>query len=193
MYYCTTDRGLCLVICHLISLNPEIEIVSLSVNKLKNETDEFQKYDMDVSLDEVENKEDSIKLKFKFTLLSNPTNIKLSVDGFVSIHGNEAVISKFLTPDQKNIPAVVNTTYQDLFPLLYIISKGMDIPCPAYRLSEISSRKPADAETSQPEDVIEPMSGSDSSELTDDANLQNESKEALEESTLEKPVIEQKM
>jgi hypothetical protein len=172
-------------------LNPKIEIVALSVNKLKNETDEFQKYDMDVSLDEVENKEDSIKLKFNLTLLSNPTNIKLSIDGFVFIHGNETEISKYLTPDQKNIPSVVNTTYQEIFPLLYIISKGIDVPCPAYSLSAISSRKHVETETVQPENNMnEPEHGSES-KPTDE--LQSESKEILVEPTLAQPVIEQKM
>lgn len=121
-----------------IILNPQIEISSLSINKLKNEQDNFVKYDIDVALDEVENNESGIKLKYKFVLLSNPTNTKISVEGLATILGNEAEVSKYLEPDQKNIPVVVNNVYQEIFPLFYIITKSMQIPCPAYRLSQLS-------------------------------------------------------
>ncbi len=120
-------------------MNPKVEISSLSVNKLKNEQSSFVKYDIEASIDEVESTETEVVLKYKFVLLSNPTNTKISVDGLTTIHGNETEISKYLSPDEKNIPSVVNTIYQEIFPLFYIVSKSMQIPCPAYRLSEISS------------------------------------------------------
>ncbi len=118
---------------------PNIEISSLSINKLKNSNDDFVKYDMDVSLDEVDSSESEIKLKYKFALLSNPTNTKISVDGIVSVRGNELEISKQLQPAEKNVPVVVNTIYQEIFPMIYIVTKSMQIPCPSYRLSQISS------------------------------------------------------
>ncbi len=125
-------------------MKPEIEISSLSINKLKNSHDDFVKYDIEVSLDEVENSDLGIKLKYKFALLSNPTNTKINVDGFVSIQGNEQETSNLLESDQKNIPAIVNIVYQEIYPLFYIISKSVNIPCPSYKLSEIS-------QASQPE------------------------------------------
>jgi len=115
-----------------------IEINSLSINKLKNPQENFLKYNIEVSLDETENSDSSIKLKYRLTLLSNPTNIKINVDGLVSIHGDETEITKQLEVDQKNIPVVVNAVYQEIFPLFYIISKNMHIPCPAHRLANIS-------------------------------------------------------
>lgn len=120
-------------------MNPTIEITSLAVNKLKNSHDDFIKYNIDVSLDEIENSESGIKLKYKFILLSNPTNTKLTVEGLASLFGNDMEISKQLEPDQKNIPMVVNNIYQEVFPLIYIVSKSLQIPCPAYRLSQIST------------------------------------------------------
>lgn len=120
-------------------MSHKIEISSLVVNKLKNSHDDFIKYDIDVALDEVENNESGIKLKYKIILLSNPTNTKLTVEGIASLFGNDSEISKQLEPDQKNVPAIVNAIYQDIFPLIYIISKSVQIPCPSYKLSEISS------------------------------------------------------
>jgi hypothetical protein len=192
MYYKTTDRGLCYNRGTSISMNPEIDVGTLSISKLKKESDDFEKYDIDVSLDEVENNEDSIKLKYKFTLLSNPTNIKISIDGFASIHGNEMEISRHLQPDQKNVPAVVNYIYQELFPLIYLISKTMYIPCPAYRLADISSRKQPEVDTTKPEEnVISSIPSSKSSKLTGNAEPQDESIEPPQEPILDKPVIEQ--
>ncbi len=123
-------------------MNPKIEITSLAVNKLKNSHDDFIKYNIDVSIDEIENNESGIKLKYKFVLFSNPTNTKLTVEGFASLFGNEMEMSKQLEPDQKNIPVVVNGIYQEVFPLIYIVSKTLQIPCPAYKLSQISSAVP---------------------------------------------------
>ncbi|HEV2193478.1 MAG TPA: hypothetical protein VGR54_07680 [Nitrosopumilaceae archaeon] len=144
-------------------MNPKVEINSLSINKLKNEQNSFVKYDIEASLDEVENMETKVVLKYKFVLLSNPTNIKISVDGFTTIFGNETEISKHLSPDEKNIPSVVNTIYQEVFPLFYIVSKSMQIPCPAYRLSEISSSRKNEAEAA-------PVGENKVLETTDDAN-----------------------
>jgi hypothetical protein len=139
-------------------MNPTIEITSLAVNKLKNSHDDFVKYNIDVSLDEIENNESGIKLKYKFILLSNPTNTKLTIEGIAALFGNDMEISKQLEPDQKNIPNVVNNVYQEVFPLIYIISKSLQIPCPAYRLSQISSvqtQETAPMEDTKPQDAAE--------------------------------------
>jgi uncharacterized protein (UPF0254 family) len=122
-------------------MNPKIEVSSLLVNKLKNSQEDFIKYDIDVALDEVESLDTSVKLKYKFALLSNPSNTKMSTEGFVTVYGNDSEVSKLLSPDEKNIPIIVNVVYQEIFPLFYLISKSMQIPCPSYRLSEISSKQ----------------------------------------------------
>lgn len=123
-------------------MNHRIEISSLSVNKLNDFHDNFIKYDIDVALDEVENNESNIKLKYKIALMSNPTNTKLTVEGFALLLGNELEIAKQLEPDQMNIPVIVNVIYQDIFPLIYVISKSLQIPCPSYKLSQISAVTP---------------------------------------------------
>jgi hypothetical protein len=123
-------------------MNIIVEINSIAMNKLKNSNDDFIKYDIDVALDEVENKESGIMLKYKIGLLSNPTNTKMTIEGFASLCGNESEISKQLEPYQKNIPLVVNVIYQEIFPLIYVLSKSLQIPCPAYKLSQISSTIP---------------------------------------------------
>jgi len=127
-------------------MNPKVEITSLSITKLHDEQKRFAKYDIEASIDEVENTETEVKLKYKFVLLSNPVNSKISTEGFATIYGDQSEISKFLSPDERNIPLVVNNIYQEVFPLFYIISKSMQIPCPAYRLSQISTSSQVNAQ-----------------------------------------------
>jgi|SRR5579864_2503455 len=129
-------------------MNPQVEINSLSITKLNNDQKGFIKYNIEASFDELENTESQIKLKYKFVLLSNPTNTKISAEGVATIHGDQAEISKFLTPDEKNIPHVVNNIYQEIFPLFYVVTKSMQIPCPAYRLSQISASQQIEPEAS---------------------------------------------
>ena len=146
-------------------MNPLVEINSLAITKLNNEQKGFIKYNIEASFDELENTESQIKLKYKFVLLSNPTNTKISAEGVATIQGDEAEMSKFLAPDEKNIPHVVNNIYQEIFPLFYVITKSMQIPCPAYRLSQISASQQIESEpaintesASKPEIVEEPIS-----------------------------------
>ncbi|MDE1764368.1 MAG: hypothetical protein KGH88_09045 [Thaumarchaeota archaeon] len=118
-------------------MRQSVEINSFLVTKLKDDSP-FAKYDIEASIDEVENEEGSVRLRYKFVLLSNPTNVKISLDGFATIYGNTQEMADHLGNDEKNIPRVVNSLYQEIFPFVYITSKTMQIPCPAYRLADIA-------------------------------------------------------
>jgi len=128
---------------------PKIDISAISVSRLKSGIP-FEKYHIDVSIDEIENNEFGIKLKYKFVLLSTPTNAKISIEGLTSLSGNENQIAKFLEPDQKNVPMIVNIVYQELLPLLYVLTKSIDIPCPAYKISQISQTQTSQTEEPTP-------------------------------------------
>ena len=161
-------------------MNPKIEINSLSISKLKNEQISFVKYDIDASIDEIKNTDTEIKLKYRFVLMSNPTNTKINVEGIASIYGEPLEISKHLSASEKNIPMVVNTIYQEIFPLFYIISKSMQIPCPAYKLSQMSaSSMPEAVIASEPLEVQESLDEKDviksqSPEIISDEQIKTE-------------------
>ncbi len=172
------------------TMNPRIEVSSLAVNKLKNTHDDFNKYDIDVSLDEVENSELGIKIKYKIVLLSNPTNSKLTIEGFASLFGNETEVSKLLEPDQKNIPVIVNIIYQEIFPLIYIISKSLQIPCPSYKLSQISSSTSQEIkhdQVAQNQEIIEQISDSNTATFEEIKTKQTE----LPSETVPEPIIQE--
>ncbi|MDE1863777.1 MAG: hypothetical protein KGI33_12870, partial [Thaumarchaeota archaeon] len=122
MYYQTTDRMLSFVALLRYDMNQNVEINSFLVTKIKDGYNSFTRYDIEVSMDEVESEEDHAKLKYRFILLSNPTNVKISIDGFTTIYGNSQEMTKQLSNDEKNVPRIVNTLYQEIFPFLYITS-----------------------------------------------------------------------
>lgn len=137
MYHQTTDRMLSFDIHFKYNMQQRVEINSFLATKLKDDCI-FSKYDIEAAIDEVESEENHVKLKYKFVLLSNPTNVKISIDGFTTIYGNQQEMAKQLGNDEKNIPHVINSLYQEIFPFLFITSKTMQIPCPAYKLADIA-------------------------------------------------------
>jgi hypothetical protein len=142
-------------------MNPRIEINSLSITKLNNEQNSFVKYDIEASIDEIKNTDTEIKLKYRFVLMSNPTNTKINVEGIASIYGEPTEISKHLSSSEKNIPLVVNTIYQEIFPLFYVISKSMQIPCPAYKLHQMSTPQKPETVTAPNPPQEEPLESKD--------------------------------
>ena len=119
-------------------MNPRIELRSLSINRSSDEIVNFVKYDIEVSLEEIESTETETKIKFAFTLGSNPKNTRVNVEGLATIFANQSEASKLLDQDENHIPNIVHVIYQEIFSLLYVISKGFQIPIPAYKLSSIS-------------------------------------------------------
>jgi len=175
-------------------VNPKVEINSLLFSKLKNEQNSFTKYDIEAALDELENTEKEVKLKFKFALLSNPTNTKLMVEGLATVNGNQSETSKLLSPDEKNIPLVVNMIYQEIFPLFYIISKSMQIPCPAYQLSKISQSQQIESEAISPateDKVAQPPTSPSTDEPTKIAEVQPNEQIEAEPSPIEEPIAQE--
>lgn len=146
-------------------MNPKIEISSLSVGKLKNDNSTFVKYDVEISIDEVENTETEVKLKYKFTLMSNPTNTKINIEGLASIYGNQSEMAKHLEANEKNIPNVVSIIYQEIFPFFYVISKSMQIPCPAYSLLQMTAPPKSESKTPEESNKFEEIT--DTSESSD--------------------------
>ncbi len=120
-------------------MNTHVAVNSLAISKNKEGNFDFLKYNIEVSIEEIENKEDKNKLKYGITLLSEPNNVKLAVDGLVEILGNESERAKILEKDENNIPRVLHLIYEELFPVFFMTTKSIGVPCPAYRLSQISA------------------------------------------------------
>ncbi len=175
-------------------MNPKIGITSISVTKLTNEQSGFVKYNIESSIDEIENTETEVELRYKFILLSNPTNTKINIEGTVTIYGNQEEVSRFFIPDERKVPRVVNNIYQEIFPLFYILAKSVQIPCPAYKLSEITASQQIGLDTTnEPVPYKEPESATNN-EIERPSNTQTLDTEQIENELppLQEQIIEKR-
>ncbi len=115
-----------------------VAINSLAISKNKESNSEPLKYNIEVSIEEIENKEDKNKLKYVIVLLSEPKNVRLAVEGTVDISGDQSERTKILEKDENNVPRLLHLIYEELFPVFFMSTKTIGVPCPAYRLSQIS-------------------------------------------------------
>ena len=111
-----------------------LDITSFNVNATEKENSDFKKYEIDVSLNEVTNNENSCLLKYGYTLNSIPKGIRLSFEGTIEINGNPSEIESTYKKDEQNIPPILRMSYHELYPVLFMITKSMKIPCPPYEI-----------------------------------------------------------
>ncbi len=109
----------------------------MSKNDPKNTV--FHKYDVEASIDEIENTETHSVFKYGFTILSNPKNVRLSIDGVTKISGDSKEIDDILSKDENNVPKILSSIYQELFPTFFLLSKSLNVSCPPIQISGMSS------------------------------------------------------
>ena len=114
----------------------EVEVSNLLFNKTSDEPMEFKKYDINVELEEDSSNDEKTVLKYSIDLTSNPKNSVINIRGNTILTGEQSEIEEFLKQDEQKTPQVVSMIYQELFPLMYIISKNMKIPPPSHTISQ---------------------------------------------------------
>lgn len=147
-------------------MNHEVEVSNLMFNKASEEQIDFKKYDINVDLQEELSTDQKIVLKYSLDLTSNPKNSVINISGNAILNGEQEEIEEMLKQDDENTPQIVSLIYQELFPLMYIISKNMKIPSPAHTIShnnisennELESNKQVHTEIQEPlkDDSIKP-------------------------------------
>ena len=73
----------------------------------------------------------------RLDLTSNPKNSVINISGNTILSGEEEEIENFLKQENEKTPEVVSLIYQELFPLMYIITKNMKIPAPSHTITQI--------------------------------------------------------
>jgi hypothetical protein len=150
-------------------MNHEIEVSNLMFNKASNEEIIFKKYDINVDLEEESSNEEKTVLKYSLDLTSNPKNSVINISGNTTLSGEQSEIEEFLKQENEKTPEVVSLIYQELFPLMYIISKNMKIPSPAHTISQ-NNVEQTTTQTEKQESVNEkPLD----TQLTDNINEEN--------------------
>ena len=119
----------------------EVEVSNLLFNKTTDGQIDFKKYDINVDLEEKSSDDQTTVLKFSLDLTSNPKNSVINISGNTKLSGEQSEIEEFLKQEHEKTPEVVSLIYQELFPLMYIISKNMKIPSPAHTISQNNIRE----------------------------------------------------
>ncbi|WP_016939374.1 MULTISPECIES: hypothetical protein [Nitrosopumilus] len=147
-----------------------MDIESFNVNNNVKEKTDFKKYDIDVSLNEVSSAENSCQLQYGYTFSSAPKGIRLSLEGKIDVNGNSSELESLYQKDEQNIPQILRMSYQELYPVLFMLTKSMKIPCPPYEISKTMDLSEQTEHSSELESISEDV------------------KEQTEESTNEKEV-----
>jgi len=169
----------------------EVEVSNLMFNKTSNEQINFKKYNINVELEEESSNDEKTILKYSLDLTSNPKNAVINISGNTTLSGEPSEIEKFLKQEDEKTPEVVSLIYQELFPLMYIISKNMKIPSPAHTISqnniidseeqdekrETANEKPVETQTNDNKDEkpVETQTNDNKDEI-------NETNQSMEES-----------
>ena len=197
-------------------MNHEVEISNLMFNKTSEKGVDFKKYDINVDLVEEVSDEDKTVLKFSLDLTSNPKNSVINLSGNATLTGDKSEIEEFLKQETETTPEVVSLIYQELFPLMYIISKNMNIPSPAHTLSQnnvgIHENQDTELESNEAQmeneplqetvektennemdgDSLENKPANNVDEVTENNNLQNEQVQTESEISPEEPTEQPK-
>ena len=131
----------------------EVEVSNLMFNKTSDESIDFKKYDINVELEEESSNDQKTVLKYSIDLTSNPKNSVINISGNTILSGEQSEIEEFLKQEDQKTPQVVSLIYQELFPLMYIISKNMKIPAPAHTISQNQINEPSTKENVKTESV----------------------------------------
>jgi uncharacterized membrane protein len=121
----------------------------------------FDKYDVEASINEIDNAESHSTYKYEFTILSNPKNIRLAIDGTARVIGSTKERDEITIKDKNGVPKILSSIYQELFPTFFLLSKSLNVSCPPY---QITVKDEIDYEVKEIESDVECASTPDAKE-----------------------------
>ena len=152
----------------LIALNIQVELNSISMSKNDPKHTVFHKYDVEASIDEVENAETYSTFKYGFTILSNPKNVRLNIDGITKMTGDTKERDDILTKDENNVPKILSVIYQELFPTFFLLSKSLNVSCPPHQIGGMGAGNISETnemDESPSEEITESIDESDTPDI----------------------------
>lgn len=159
-------------------MNSQVELFSLSISKTSKTIESFQKYSVEANIDEIENGENHSLFNYAFTILSEPKNIRISVEGTAKVMGNQEERDKVIEKNENNIPKILPIVYQELFPIFFTLSKSANVPCPPYQILAFGS----ETQPNERKDVSETESISKQSEPNnEDVSIENHDEKLTED------------
>ena len=114
-----------------------MDLNSISMSKNEPTATIINKYDVEAAIDEIENAEAESVFKYDFTVLSDPKNVRLSIDGIARIHGDSIERDELLSKDENEVPKILTKIYQELFPTFFLLSKTLNVSCPPHTIGKM--------------------------------------------------------
>jgi len=201
-------HGLINISVNLFKLKAQIDLNSISMSKNDPKITKLDKYDVEANIDEVENTDEHSVFKYGFTALSNPKNVRLSIEGIASIFGDSIERNEILEKDENDVPKILTMIYQELFPTFFLLSKTLNVSCPPHQIGTVGKLLEKDVEvsdeneTSETESPQETTVESDENETSEtespqettvesepEANVQNDSEEELKNPDVVPPSV----
>jgi len=146
-------HGLINISVNLFKLKAQIDLNSISMSKNDPKITKLDKYDVEANIDEVENTDEHSVFKYGFTALSNPKNVRLSIEGIARIFGDPVERNEILEKDESDVPKILTMIYQELFPTFFLLSKTLNVSCPPHQIGAMGERLEEDVEASEKETV----------------------------------------
>jgi len=172
---------------------------------------QLDKYDVEANIDELENTDEQSVYKYGFTALSNPKNVRLSIEGIARIFGDPIERNEIIEKDENDVPKILTMIYQELFPTFFLLSKTLNVSCPPHQIGTVGQILEKDVEVSDENETSEtesPQETTIESEVSDEnetsetespqettiesepeANLENDSEEELENPDVVQPTV----
>jgi len=130
------------ILVNLLKLKAQIELNSISMSKNDPKITKLDKYDVEANIDEVENTDEQSVYKYGFTALSNPKNVRLSIEGIAHIFGDSIERNEILDKDENDVPKILTMIYHELFPTFFLLSKTLNVSCPPHEIGSMGQQLP---------------------------------------------------
>ncbi len=146
----------------------------------------IDKYDVEANIEEVDNSEDQSVFKYGITALSNPKNVRLSIEGVARIFGDSMERDEILEKDDNDVPKILTVIYHELFPTFFLLSKNLNVACPPHTIGAMGTDIVEDEEENVEENVEE---GSEEIETAADEIETPEPEEEIENPDMAQPTV----
>jgi len=120
-------------------MKAQIDLNSIAMSKNDPKLTQLEKYDVDANIEEVQSDDETSVFTYKFTALSNPKNVRLSIAGTATISGDSMERDEILENDDEGIPKLLTVIYQELFPTFFLLSKTLNVSCPPHQIGQMGA------------------------------------------------------
>ncbi len=89
-------------------------------------------FGLDVNIEELERKSDSVKVKFHISMESDPSIARFAIEGTATASGDSTAIETSLNADpETNVPPIFTKIYQQAYAVMFLMAGTLNVPYPS--------------------------------------------------------------